>query len=140
MKFIKVETKHTRQDINNIVSKLENVEVEILTKLYSTFKHIEYKTKEGFVGMYAAIDDESIEKLFAEYIKSSIGFSYEDLTKSILYGNVPEMEDDNEQLNLNYIAKQFVEENLITDVVLEKILESGLESLSEFDKKVLEAH
>ncbi len=140
MKFIKVETKRTRKDINDIISKLENVEIEILTNFYSTFNHLEYTTKNGFVGMFAIIDNDSIEYLFAEYVKAGIGFSYEDLTQTVLFGNIPEIEDEQEQPNLSFLAKHFVEENLNTDAVLEKINYSGIESLSEYDIKVLEAH
>jgi hypothetical protein len=140
MKFIKVITKHTREDVDNIVSQLSKIHKEILTNLYSNFNHVEYTSEEGFVGMYAVVDEKTIEKLFSEYVKCGIGFSFEDLTKSVLYGKVPAMPREEEDLNLLAIVNEFMEDNLDADVVLDKISESGMESLTERDKKVLITH
>jgi hypothetical protein len=140
MKFIKVITKHTRQDIDLIVGQMDSFSMKRLFELYNSFKNIEFTTGDGYVGMYAVISEHEIEHLFSEYVKWSISFSFEDITKSILFGNCPEIEGEQKVLDFTALMKDFVEENLDTNTVLDKISEIGFHSLTEQDKRILQAH
>jgi len=137
MKFIKVITKHTVKQMETIVGKLEDSYVVELCELYNSFECIEFTTKEGFEAMYAVVDDSTIEKLFTEYLRCEINFSYEDITKFVLFGNSLEISGESKKDYLNYLTTSFIRENLNSDAVLDKISEKGISSLTEIDKKIL---
>jgi hypothetical protein len=137
MKFIKVTTKHTREQIDKIVSQMDSWSLKNLAKLYDSFKYIEFSTEKGSISMYATIPQDKIEHLFSEYIKWSIDFSFEDITKFVLFGDIPEIIGEQKSADLNALIKKFKEENLDTNTVLDKISENGIHSLTEQDKIVL---
>ena len=140
MKFIKITTRHTREELDKVVDGLDKVYKKILIDLYSEFNHLEYNTKDGFVAMYASIDDRKLVKLFECFTKNSLDFSYEDITKNVLFGNIPRIDQEHEEPNLKCLIDEFVADNLDTNTVLDKISEMGFNSLTEQDLKVLEAH
>lgn len=137
MKFIKVITKHTPQDIKDINSKLDAHYTEMLLDLYDTFNYIRFCTEDGFLAMYAVLEETKIAQLHSEWIKWSINFVCEDITKFVLFGNVPEIYGTEEKRILNDIVREFIENNLDTDTVLDKINEMGFHNLTDKDKKVL---
>lgn len=140
MKFIRVITKHTSEEMDKIVSSFDDITFQIMLRFYETFSHVEYVTEDGFVAMYAVIDEKSIEKLFHEYIKWDVDFSYEDITRPVLLSKlVPEIKNEQENASLKLMIETFLEDNLDVDTVLDKISEDkGLHTLTEREKRVLE--
>lgn len=137
MKFIKITAGHTTQQMEGILGKLKESYVKYLHDLYNTFEYVEFTTSEGFEAMYAIVDDFTIEKLFNEYVNCEINFSYEDITKNVLFGNVLEISGEQKREYLNYLINLFIRENLNLNIVLDKISENGISSLTESDRKIL---
>ncbi len=140
MKFIKVVTSHTQEDIDNLIPKLDEIEYKRLFNLYSSFSYVEFNNESGYTAMYASMTDPQIKQLFSEFLKQEIKFSYEDITKEILFGNSIKLEDEQLNNNLQAIISVFIDENLDADVVLDKISEMGINAITELDRKVLEEH
>jgi len=140
MKFIKVITEHTQESLNKFVLSLDPFTLERFFNIYSCFNYVEFEVENKLTAMYATISDNQIEKLFLEYVKHEINFCYEDITKNVLFGDLPTLEDEEKNKNLQAMTKLFIEDYLDTDTVLEKIKERGMESINETDIRVLESH
>jgi hypothetical protein len=136
MKFIKITINHTEQEVGNIISEFDSVSLNFIEELYSNQKHIEFDLEDGRGVMYAEMEENQVSKLLSIYVKYGLDFSYEDITKSVLFGNVPFVNEEKCE-ELKALIKIFIEDNLDTDTVLDKISEMGIESISEQDKKVL---
>jgi len=136
MKFIKITINHTEQEINNIISEFDSVSLDFIGELYLNQKHIEFDLEDGRGIMYAEMEESQASKLLSIYVKYGVDFSYEDITKSVLFGNVPFVNEEKCE-DLKALIQIFIEENLDTDTVLDKISEMGIDSISEQDKKVL---
>jgi len=139
MKFIKVITEHTQEEMDGLVSEFDEITFDRLLNLYNSFNYVEFYTEEGKTAMYASLNVRQIEQLFSEFIKHEVKFSFEDITKQVLFGTIPKIENEEKNNCLEAIVNMFIDENLDTDVVLDKINELGITSISERDKKVLEA-
>lgn len=140
MKFVKLTTNYTKEeeeDINNLV---DDFSMQNLEKLYSTFEHVKFYSKEQTASLYAIVDDKTIEALFSEYIKFNTIVKYEDMSKSVLFGHIPDIEGKYSKIELENMINSFIENNLSVDVVLDKMNEVGLSKLSERDMKILETH
>ena len=140
MKFVKVITKHTDEEIDNMIAQLDEVSFELMLSLYESFKYVEVHNEDKHSVMYAEIQEKQLEKLMLHFLRQGVDFSYEDITKSVLYGYVPKLEKEEDNAKLKAIIDVFVDENLDTDTVLDKISEIGLNNLTERDKKVLQEH
>jgi hypothetical protein len=140
MKFIKLTTNYTEQELDKINSNLEESCIKELDELYSTFQYVRFFSMKKTVCVYAILDDKTIETLVSKYIKLGISFKYEDVSRYVLFGNVPEVDEELSQNELNDMIHYFVGENLDIDIVLDKINELGISQLTEVDKKILELH
>lgn len=141
MKFIKVITKHTSEELDIILNGLDSFSFEFMLSLYESFRYVEIDLPNGHNVLFAAIEDNQIEKLMSEFVKNEIDFTYEDITKLILYGETLKIEDEEKLKTLNIIIDEFIENNLDTDFVLEKLHElKDVKYLNQRDLKVLENH
>jgi len=140
MKFVKIITKHTNAELDKILAELDNFSFETLLHLYESFQYIEIEMSNGHSVLYAGIEEKQIEKLMSEYVKNEIDFTYEDITKSILYGELPQIEKEEDSKKLLTIINQFLDENLDKDTVLEKLSEAkyDIKQLSKRDLQVLQ--
>jgi len=136
MKFIKITINHTEQEVDNIISEFDSVSLDFIGELYLKQKHIEFNLEDGRGIMYAEMEESQVNKLLSIYVKYGVDFSYEDITKSVLFGNVPFVNEEKCE-DLKALIQIFIEENLDTNTVLDKISEMGIDSISEQDKKVL---
>ena len=137
MKFIKVTTEHTQEELDGLVSELDKITFDRLLALYDSFSYIEYYNENNKSAMYAALNDNQIKQLFSEFMKQEVKFSYEDITKQVLFGNLPVLKNRELNKDLQGILDLFIDENLDTDIVLDKINEMGINSISKRDKRVL---
>jgi hypothetical protein len=135
MKLIKFSSKHNSNELNDIFNKLSPIEVEYIKNLYSKFEYFEFNDVDDNVCMFASIHPNYISDLLESYVKLSINFKYEDITKDVLYSklDVKIFESD----DLKNMIDSFIKENLDVDTVLDKINEFGRDSLLEIDMLVL---
>lgn len=140
MKFIKIISEHTRQELEKMGENADPYYSEHFDKLFSTFSYVQFLSEEQKVCLYAVLDDKTINKLFSQYVQVGISFKYEDMSKDILFGNIPHVDDDFSKNELKDMINYFIGENLDLDIVLDKINELGIEKLTEVDKKILELH
>lgn len=137
MKFIKIVTSHTQEEVDKLVSEFDEITFDRIFNLYNSFSYVEFNNESGKTAMYASIEEFQIKQLISEFIQNEIQFSYEDITKQVLFGTIPTLEKEELNNNLQAIANLFIDENIDADVVLDKINEMGIESISERDKKIL---
>ena len=139
MKFIKITVNNTNEEVDAILSDFDSTSLGFVGKLYLNVKHIEFDLEDGRGMMYAEMEERQVNKLLSIYVKYGVDFSYEDITKFVLFGNIPPVNEEKCE-ELKALIKLFIEDNLDTDTVLEKISEVGYHKLTECDFKVLQAH
>jgi|ERR1035437_1325885 hypothetical protein len=139
MILINIKTQHTSKALEAMIKVLDDARIERLKSLYRSFEHLEYLLENDYVGMFASVDEKTLEILKTEYTKIGVNFIIDDITKSVLFGTTPRISDINKHDDLRKFISHFVNDNLTLDVVLDKINENGIESLSLKDKKILES-
>ena len=143
MKLIKVTTKHTQSEIENIVSTASPVQLQILEKIYSKFEYVEFLDENEMVSMFCVIDQHTIKDLVENFINFSIDFRFEDLTKDIFLCNdiktcfIDENGTDVTDM-IDELVTNFYKDNVEVDDILDKILVKGVTSINEVDKAILE--
>lgn len=132
MKFIKITSKHTKEQLNALMSNMSNTELDVIESLYSKFQYVEFTDEVGNECMYAVIQEKYIVELFDVYVNFSVNFVYEDMTKEALYSSI--ITNDADVISM---LESYIDANLDVDVVLDKILDLGRESLTDKDILVL---
>jgi len=142
MKLIKFTTNLTDKEVLEKVESLPMIEKEFIYKMSLEIDYLDFQDKFGKSGMFAVVDDWYINKINEFYTKLKINYKIVDLTKEAFMGDKIDVTYFNE-LNEN-ISKEvkdliykFKEDFTDVDVVLDKILEKGIDSLTEFDKSFL---
>jgi hypothetical protein len=144
MKFINVKTKSTQCEIDEILFNMSMSDVKKVENLYSSFDFVEYTDDNDLECMFCVIDDYHLSKLSKCYKGFSIDFEFVDLTKEVFY-DIPFRITYKNQFKKTIVSKVI---NLISefkfnytdvDIVLDKINERGIDSLTDFDKNVLES-
>jgi len=117
-------------------------EIDRMKNVYAKFDSVEFKDVEDFSCMFCSIHNNYIPELFQLFIDLSIDFTYKDLTKDILFGKVPTeniyFDSIIEEAEFDDMVNEFIDDHLDVDLVLDKILELGEESLTERDILILE--
>ena|ERR1035437_3499760 len=148
IRFIKITTLYTEAEMDAIVHAMSDAEAEAIVKLYAKFNIVEFVNELGYQCMFVAIHENYITELLETYTKYSVSFTYEDMTKEALYGMFDitkvGISDGSVSIHdticsLKDLLENFIESNLEPDMVLDKITELGINSLSEKDKRVLES-
>lgn len=137
MKFVNIITLHAHNSLELISNELSELKRDELQSLYKTFNNLEYTLENGYVGMFAIIDETTLSILLTEYVKIGINFSVIDLTKEIFFGCMPIISETDKQRDLTQLIKDFITDNLNLDIVLDKISKKGIHSLSKHDKLIL---
>jgi hypothetical protein len=144
MKFINVKTKSTQCEIDEILFNMSMSDVKKVENLYSSFDFVEYTDDNDLECMFCVIDDYNLSKLSKCYKGFSIDFEFLDLTKEVFF-DIPFRITYKNQFKKTIVSKVI---NLISefkfnytdvDIVLDKINERGIDSLTDFDKNVLES-
>ena len=138
MKFIKIVTNHTKEEIDAIFSKFSSIDKQLMEDFYSTFKHNNFIDSNDSISMYAVIDSSGVDKLLKVYTDNSISFTYTDLTKQVLYGQVKSTGFIFDSF-INDFINDFIDKNITVDIILEKITELGKDSLNEKDLSILKS-
>ena len=144
MKFVNVKTKSTQSEINEILFNMSMSDVKKVENLYSSFDFVEYTDDNDLECMFCVIDDYHLSKLSECYKGFSINFEFVDLTKEVFY-DIPFRITYKNQFKKPIVSRVI---NLIsefkfnytdTDIDLDKINERGIDSLTDFDKNILES-
>ena len=142
MRFYNLITESTQDDLDRILMKMSMPEIEYIEKLYKNFKSVEYTDKTGMECMYIITDDNVKEKLEKLYNSHNIKFKMIDITHDIFFDNSIKTNYKNQyqknvRIDIFNLAKKYKEDWTTSDIVLDKILEKGINSLTEFDYSVL---
>jgi hypothetical protein len=144
MKFVNVKTKSTQIEIDEILFNMSTSDVKKVESLYSNFDFVEYTDDNGKECMFCIIDDFYLSKLSDCYKYFSIKFKFIDLTQDVFFDKSFRITYKN-QFGKPVVKKvislisDFKYNYTNVDIVLDKINEMGIESLTEFDKTVLES-
>ena len=131
MKFFKVDSNLTKKQCEVLLESLSSVEIEELESLDIISDDIEY---DGLITSYIICNDYTITKVESFLTRKNVNYNLKDISIDILVGKI--------SLKNTTFEKQtdkFIEEFLTVDIVLDKINESGVESLTEIDKKWLKS-
>lgn len=142
MNFYQITTRLTQDDINSIILKLSIPETDYINKLYSQISMVEYTDDNNFECMFAILDDFLFDKITNLYRKYEINFKTKELTKDIILDTHFRIKFNNcygrsVQLDVLKLIKEFKNNWISKDDILDKILEKGIDSLSDFDLEVL---
>jgi hypothetical protein len=142
MKLVKFSTKSTFTDI---ISKIENVPMiqkEFIFDLSNQIDYIDFTKSDETTGMFAVIDDWYFNKISDFYKSCGISFTSKDLSLDAFmdnYINVSYVTGKSQDISndIKSLINRFKSNYTNVDIVLDKILEKGVESLNDFDKSYL---
>lgn len=142
MKFYQITTRLTQDDINKIILKMSIPETEYINKLYSQISMVEYTDDNNFECMFSILDDYLFEKISDLYQRYEINFETKELTKDIILDTHFRIKFNNcygrsVQLDVLKLIKEFKNNWISKDDILDKILEKGIDSLTDFDLDIL---
>ena len=142
MKLIKAKVDLT---FFELVELFENVAFEELEVIYNMSKYFDYidinysDKKSGFFAIMADSYKQRVEDFFQ---KHSISYKFNDLSKDAFFDNPIEYEFKDESGDdisdqVKELINKFKRNHTTSDDVLDKILEKGIDSLTDFDKSIL---
>jgi len=142
MKFYNIITNSKQFEIDEIIMNMSNTEVEVIDKLYKLISMVEYTNDLGNESMFIISDKYYLLELESVFNKYSIQFRILDLTKEVLFDysfkikfkNEFKRSVENDILNL---IKEYKSDWTTKDDVLDKIIERGIDSLTDFDLDIL---
>ena len=143
MKVLEFKTEHSDEVTTLIDSLIEDQDRDILKDIFEKSDAIDFisnDSKYGIIGFFKQQEANEVEKIFKKY---GVLFKINDLTRDVflekdvhLNKTCPE-----KVLNLDVFLKKmlnrFREENLNVDIVLEKINDKGIDSLSDKEREIL---
>jgi hypothetical protein len=123
---------------------MTGAELDHIVSLYGKISMVEYTDDIGNECMYAILDNYLVDKLSDIYDKYHLKFDVIDLTIDVIMDNKikTNFKDYNNQSVKKEIVKLIDEfkSNWITkDDILDKIIEKGIDSLTNFDLNVLKS-
>lgn len=136
-KFIKIQTNHTRVELDAILAELNPIEVDLLRALYLGFKYYEFENENNHVVMYAYMEEHTVKELCKEYVKHGVSFNFTDITKEVKFHDTYFFPKEEREAKLVTLIHEFINENICVDDVLDKISELGSDSLTDLDKQIL---
>lgn len=127
MNVFKIKTGITQEQQNILNSSLDDSDMALIDSLEDQVLNVDV-LEDGLVSSYMICSEDVLNKICSLFYKYELKFSVQDITKLFLYGQVS-IEDVDFQ--------KYLTENLDIDIILDKINEVGIESLSSLDKKIL---
>lgn len=127
----RVKTKLSKEESEDIYDNLSPLEIETL----EGYNLIAYDTKEkdGVVS-YMITSRYIFTRILLFLRQKNIDFDFEDITEDVLIGKISFKNTDFEKDIIDYI-----DSNITTDQILDKINYSGIESLTDKDKEKLKS-
>jgi hypothetical protein len=141
MKLINITTRHTNDDIDNILYTLSESEIHKIKIIYDKIRFVEY-VKSNFNCMFCIVNDYDIDDLSKLYNTLSVKFKMEDITRKVLLGddiNTSYLSERGFDVSkeINNLIKDFYKENVTSDDILDKINLKGIKSITKIDKLIL---
>jgi hypothetical protein len=142
MKLIKIQTNLKKDDVDSLFDCLVFEQKKYLFDLVRNIDFVEYKESNQRTSSLFVIDDWSFNKISEFYQTCDIKFTSTDLTNDAFMDNYIETNyvdvyDCDVTKDIQDLIKKFKSNYTNVDVVLDKILEKGIDSLNEFDKSFL---
>lgn len=142
MKLVKFTTKSTFADIISKIEDIPMIQKEFIFDLSNQIDYVDITETDGTTGMFAVIDNWYFDKISDFYKSCGITFTSEDLSGDAFmddYINVSYVGEQNQDISndVKLLINKFKSNYTNVDTVLDKILEKGVESLTEFDKSYL---
>lgn len=143
--LLKVSTKSKQKDIDIILENCTGLEIENIMNLYSTFEAVEYLNDSNYVEMMCIIDSYKVKNLIDIYEYHKIKFQITDISSKALYSDEIEtryrcsITGKSQSKKLKDLITKFYDSEISTDLILDKINERGLQSLTKKDKFILES-
>lgn len=142
MKFYNIITNHRQSYISNKIKNMSDFEIEIIQSLYKQFSMVEYTNEKEHECMFAILNDSTLEKISNIYKTYDLDFKVVDMTKEVKfdinfrtsYKNEYGISVKRKILNL---IKEYKSNWIDKDDILDKILEKGIDSLTDFDLDIL---
>jgi hypothetical protein len=130
--FYRIDTSLTKDQSEKIVDSLTPIEVERLEsyKLKAYDKEID-----GKLISFIITSRWIFTRLILFLRQKDIEFRYEEISDDVLNGNISFKGTSFEEE-----VDEFIKENLTVDHILDKINNLGIDSLTEFDRNILESH
>ncbi len=141
MRLINITTRHTNEDIDDILYTLSESEIHKIKIIYDKIRFVEY-VKDNFNCMFCIVNDYDIEDLSKLYDTLSVKFKMEDLTKKVILCddiNTSYLSERGFDVSkeINNLIKDFYKENVTADDILDKINLKGIKSITKVDKLIL---
>lgn len=136
-KFIKIQTNHTKAELDAILAELDPIEVEFLRDLYLNFSYHEFVDNNGFVCMYAYMEEQFVKEICRKYVDLGVSFRFTDITKEVKFHDTYFFPKEERDAKLVALIHNFINVNISVDDVLEKISELGSDSLTDLDRQIL---
>lgn len=119
---------------------LENVGMDLIEIVGLEFgKHIAYETFEQFEIMFTFLSEYDTQRVIKVLEKHEIMISYKDITDDVLRARMNHERSEQVFAVSEYktMLNRFLMANLTVDIVLDKINEHGIESISSIDQEIL---
>ena len=142
MKFYNLLTSVRQSEINQTIKAMSALETEFLIDFYKKVSLVEYTDESGFECMFILLNPLLIKDLGNLYTQHGIKFTLLDITEDVVFDNPIKTKYRNSlgqpchRKVLNLI-REFKRDWMTVDDVLDKILKSGIKSLTELDYKIL---
>jgi hypothetical protein len=142
MKFYNIVTSSKQFEINEIIMNMSNTEVDCIQSLYNSISIVEYTNELGNECMFSILDDYYLNKLSEFLKKYSLNFKVFDLTNDVIFDYNFKTNFKNEfgraiEDDILNLIKKFKKNFISKDDILDKILERGIDSLTDFDLDIL---
>lgn len=137
-RFIKVTTNLTKPEVDAVLNALSNEEKLNIISLYDSFTHVETIEADETVSMFAVIHQNVITDVFDLYVKMGINFKFEDITEQVLFSCFESTNYSETAEQLNAMVKEYINNHLDVDTVLDKINKVGNGSTECLNTKDLE--
>jgi hypothetical protein len=142
MKFYNIVTSSKQFEINEIIMNMSNTEVDCIQSLYNSISIVEYTNELGNECMFSILDDYYLNKLSEFLEKYSLNFKVFDLTNDVIFDYNFKTNFKNEfgrtiEDDILNLIKKFKKNFISKDDILDKILERGIDSLTDFDLDIL---
>jgi len=142
MKFYNIVTSSKQFEINEIIMNMSNTEVDCIQSLYNSISIVEYTNELGNECMFSILDDYHLNKLSEFLEKYSLNFKVFDLTNDVIFDYNFKTNFKNEfgrtiEDDILNLIKKFKKNFISKDDILDKILERGIDSLTDFDLDIL---
>lgn len=142
MKLIEVKTELTRLEIISKFESIPLVELEVILNMSNYFDYLDFTHTKDKSGFFAIMADSYRERIEDFLQKNSISYNYKDISKDIFFDNpIDYSYTDDDGVDISEKVKdlflKYKRNHTTQDDVLDKILEKGVDSLTDFDKSIL---